>query len=474
MIRTESGQIEAKSVFLLLALVILTCLGGFLIAKTSLHISLLIITIFILVVVSFMSAEAALYLLIASMLLSPEFMVGELLGKGTGGRGITLRFDDILLIVIGLGWFAKAAIRKDLGLFLKTPLNRPIAYYIIACLISTLVGFAMDRLTLKTGLFYVLKYFEYFIVYFMAVNHLRDKEQIKRFVMVMLAVCMVICVIAILQIPAGGRVTAPFEGEIGEPNTLGGYLVLMLSITLGLLVTSDSMKRKTFLGILMVLIILPLLATLSRSSWLAVGPMLLALIYFSKRKMAIVVPVVIIALIVPFVMPHAVKDRALFTVAQRKHPGQIEIGNIRLDTSTSARITSWKKVLTKDFIKHPVLGYGVTGYRFLDAQYPKILIETGILGFIAFSLLIFSIYKHALSTYRNTSDPFFSGISLGYLAGFVAMLAHSIGTNIFVIVRIMEPFWFLTAIIMTIPAIETGKLKRETDSIAVEPIQKIG
>lgn len=462
MIRTENGQITASSTFLLLALVILTGLGSFLVAKTSLSITLLIITIFILVIVSFLSAEAALYFLVAAMLLSPEFMVGDLLGRGTGGRGVTLRFDDLLLVVIGLGWFAKTAVRKELGIFLKTPLNGPIAYYMVICVISTLIGFAMDRLNLKTGMFYVVKYFEFFIIYFMAVNHLRDKEQIKRFVMAMLAVCMVICVIAMLQIPAGGRVTAPFEGATGEPNTLGGYLVLMLSITLGLLVTSDSMKRKTFLGILVVLIIIPLLATLSRSSWVAIGPMLLTLIYFSKRKMVIVVPVVIILLIAPLIMPKAVKDRALFTVTQRKHMGQIEIAGIRLDTSASARISSWKNVLTKDFIKHPVLGYGVTGYRFLDAQYPKILIETGILGLIAFLSLLFFIYKHALRAYRSSSDPFFSGISLGYLAGFVAMLVHSIGTNIFVIVRIMEPFWFLTAIIIMIPTIEAEERRAES------------
>ncbi len=464
MIKTENGQITASSTFLLLALVILTGFGRFLVAQASLSISLLIITVFILVVVSFLSAEAALYLLVAAMLLSPEFMVGELLGRGTGGRGVTIRFDDILLVVIGFGWFAKTAIRKELGLFLRTPLNRPIAYYIVICIISTLIGFAMDRLNLKTGLFYVVKYFEFFIVYFMAVNHLKDKEQIKRFVAAMLMVCAVICVIAMLQIPAGGRVTAPFEGEVGEPNTLGGYLVLMLSITLGLLVTSDSTKQKTLLGVLLVLIAIPLLATLSRSSWLAMGPMLLALIYFSKRKLVIVVPLVLIVLIAPLIMPQSVKDRALFTVAQRKHMGQVEIAGIRLDTSASARISSWKNVLTKDFIKHPVLGYGVTGYRFLDAQYPKVLIETGILGLSAFLSLLFFIYKNALSTYRNSSDPFFSGISLGYLAGFVAMLVHSIGTNIFVIVRIMEPFWFLTAIIIVIPTIEAGELKTKAES----------
>jgi hypothetical protein len=41
------------------------------------------------------------------------------------------------------------------------------------------------------------------------------------------------------------------------------------------------------------------------------------------------------------------------------------------------------------------------------------------------------------------------------------MLVHSIGTNIFVIVRIMEPFWFLTAIIIMIPTIEAGEVKAD-------------
>ena len=61
---------------------------------------------------------------------------------------------------------------------------------------------------------------------------------------------------------------------------------------------------------------------------------------------------------------------------------------------------------------------------------------------------------NALHTYLTTVDPLFNGISLGYLAGFVAMLIHAIGANTFIIVRIMEPFWFLTAMIIMIPTIQ--------------------
>ena len=456
----KTNNIDPKAVFLVLIIAGITFLGAIFITKVSTDVAFLTITALIIIAASFLSAEVALYMLLISMLLSPEFIVGGLGGGGTAaGRGATLRFDDILLVIVGFSWFLKTAIRKELGLFLRTPLNRPIAYYFLFCIIATLLGFIMGRVNGLTGFFFVLKYFEYFIVYFMVVNQLKDRKQIERFVMVMLVVCLVVCLVSIAQIPGGGRVSAPFEGEVGEPNTLGGYLVLMLSITLGLLLTYGAKRQKGLFAALAFLIVISLAATLSRSSWLALVPMLITLIYFSRRKLVIVVSLIAVIVISPLVLPHAVKERALFTFTQPRERGQIEIGGARIDTSTSARLNSWKIILTKDFITHPVLGYGITGYSFLDAQYPRVLVETGIFGFISFMWLLVAVFKNALYTYRNTSNPLFSGLSLGYLAGFIAMLVHAIGANTFIIVRIMEPFWFLTAIIIMIPEIEAEESK---------------
>ncbi|MBW2332126.1 MAG: O-antigen ligase family protein [Deltaproteobacteria bacterium] len=452
-------RIDSKSIFLLLIIIGITFLGGIFVTKVSAVVAVLLFAALIIVIASFLSAEIALYMLIFSMLLSPEFTVGAIGGKAALGRGVTLRFDDILLVIIGFSWFLKTAIRKELGLFLRTPLNRPIAYYVMVCLVATLFGLIMGRVKGLTGFFFVLKYFEYFIVYFMVVNHLRDKKQVERFVMTMLIVCLIVCLVAIYQMPAGGRVSAPFEGEVGEPNTLGGYLIFMLSITLGLLLTYGSKKQKGLFAALTVFILISLLATLSRSSWLALGPMFIALIYFSKKRMVIIVPLILITVLFPFILPSNVKKRALFTFTQPRERGQIKVGGLRVDTSTSARLNSWKNVLIKDFIRHPILGYGVTGYSFLDAQYPRVLAETGLVGFVFFVWLLVVVFRNALYSYRNTADPLFSGISLGYLAGFIAMLVHAIGANTFIIVRIMEPFWFLTAIIIMIPTIEADELK---------------
>ncbi len=440
---------------LFFVIAVLTLAGVIFVMKVPTVIAFTVLTTIGIALLSIVRTELALYILVISMLLGPQFIVGDAtVLPGRGRAGITLRLDDFLIVVIGLCWFLKTAIRKELGLFLRTPLNKPIALYFLICLFSTLLASLMGRGRGYTGLFFVLKYFEYFVVYFMAVNHIKTREQIERFIFIMLIVCFIVCLTAIYQIPAGGRVSAPFEGPEGEPNTLGGYLVLMLSIVSGLLLADVPAKRKVSLAVLALAIVVSLGATLSRGSWVSLPPMIMTLLYFSKKKMMLIAVMLAIILLTPFILPTTVKDRVLYTVGQSKETGQVEIGKVRIDTSTSARLYTWQNILTRDFLKHPLIGYGVTNYGFVDAQIPRVLIETGALGLAAFFVMLYAIYQNALRAFHNVSDPFFRGISLGYLAGFAAMLAHSIGANTFIIVRIMEPFWFLTAMITMIPKIE--------------------
>jgi hypothetical protein len=410
-------------------------------------------------IISFVSSEAALYILIFSMLLGPEFIVGQIGGEAAAERGVTLRLDDFLLVLIGFSWFAKSAIYKELGLFLKTPLNKPIFYYIAAMVLSTAFGIMFGRVQVKTGFFFVLKYIEYFIVYFMAVNNIRDRKQVRYWVMAILFTCAVVSIIGIYQIPAGERITAPFEGEIGEPNTLAGYLLLILSIVAGLILTAESRRNKVLLGVSALLIIIPFLATQSRGSYLAIAPMCFALLIFSEKRAGIAILMAILIILGPFLIPSVVKNRIAYTFTQPKELGQIQVGGTTIDTSTSDRLRSWKNVLTRDWIKYPILGYGVSGYPFLDAQYPRLLAETGILGVAAFFWLIYSLFTNVLETYRKSKDRLHKGLSLGFLAGLVAMLTHAIGANTFIIVRIMEPFWFLAAIVIMLPVIEMQEQK---------------
>jgi len=402
-------------------------------------------------------------MLIFAMLLGPQLSVGGSDDIAAArGRGVDLRADDILIATIGLSWFLRVSINKELGLFLRTPLNIPIAVYFIICIVATVHGYyLMRRLNPMVGFFFILKYFEYYLIYFMAVNHLREKEQIRRFLIAMLIVCFGVCVYAISQIPYVERVSAPFEGEIGEPNTLGGYLVLMFSLVVSLLVTPKSIGKKPLLLVLLGLMLVSLAATLSRGSWLALPPVLLVLIALSRNRLLIVIPLVIALAFSPYLLPKSVTDRVGYTFNQPENEEQLKIGAVKVDSSTSARLISWKVILTQDYVHHPIIGWGVTGHSFVDAQIPRILIETGLLGLTAFFVLIGLLFRHGLLALRVSRDPLFEAIAIGYIAGLVGLLVHSVGCNTFILVRIMEPFWFLTALIIMIPRFESGEIQGE-------------
>jgi O-antigen ligase len=459
MIETQKLDEKVRLAVLALALITVAVTGAIAANQLSLGFAVAVVAAIIIFTFSFVSQEIALYILVASMLLGPQFVFENSALATSRGRGFTLRFDDLLIALIGMSWFLKTAVNKELGLFLRTPLNRPIAVYFLVCLVSTLIGYTSDRVR-GGGFFFVLKYFEFNVIYFMAANHLKKKEQIERFLSVMLIVCFCVCVFAISQIPYVERVSAPFEGEVGEPNTLGGYLILMMSVTVGLLVTKDAFRFKKSLLILLGLILVTLGATHSRGSWVALPAIILTLVFFTKNRIAILLPLIAFLVASPIIVPKSVIDRAAYTFQQPAEEGQMKIGTIRVDTSTSARLESWKLILTNDFQKKPLFGYGVTGYFFLDAQYPRVLVETGLIGFCAFFLLLGAIWKNALSAYRGANDPLFRGLALGYLGGVVGLLFHGLGANTFIIVRIMEPFWFLTAMVVMIPPIENHE--RET------------
>ena len=90
----------------------------------------------------------------------------------------------------------------------------------------------------------------------------------------------------------------------------------------------------------------------------------------------------------------------------------------------------------------------------MDAQYARVLAETGLVGLAAFLWLMWAVGRHALDVYATRGDPDERGLVLGFLAGFAGLLVHAFGSNTFIIVRIMEPFWLVTGIVMMIPALE--------------------
>lgn len=447
----QQTAISAQDSLVVSVLALAIALG---LSLTTPAIGLQVVVGFLIVLTAFTSVSAALYLLIASMLLSPEIAIGRIEGRGVGGRELSFRMDDLLLVIIGASWLVKNIIYRELALFRETPLNRPIAVYMVICVLSTLMGVWNGHVRPMTGFFFVLKYFEYFFVFFMVVNHVRSQQQVVRLVVAVLAVGFIISLYAISQIPSGQRASAPFEGESGEPNTLGGYLVFLLAIMTGLLLHVQIGPLRIALLVLGGFAILALMATLSRSSYLAGAVLLVSVGLTQWRRPRVVTVLLIIIALIPIFAPPNVKQRVNETFFGRQYGGEITVGKVGLDLSTTERLKSWAYVL-KDWVHDPILGRGITGYAWADAQYVKIIGETGLAGFVAFGIIIYRLWRCARESFLSQTDPFAKGLAHGFLLGLVAMLAHGVGANTFIIIRIMEPFWLCAGLVMLLPTFTT-------------------
>jgi hypothetical protein len=80
-------------------------------------------------------------------------------------------------------------------------------------------------------------------------------------------------------------------------------------------------------------------------------------------------------------------------------------------------------------------------------------VETGLLGLGTFLLLLGVIARQAYRIHQSMEGGLYKGLVLGYIAGFAALIGHAIGANTFIIVRIMEPFWLFTGMVMMLPSV---------------------
>ena len=435
---------------------ILTCLSlfaAFLVIILPPSVTLIAFLALVVAIICFIYPQAAFYILLVSMLFSPEVIVGQ-----TAAREVTFRMDDLLLVIIVMTWLVRAAIYKELAVFRFTPLNAPIALYMAASLLATLVGMVRGNVSMASGLLFNLKILEYFIVFFMVVNYVKDEKEIKTFVILTLIVALMVNLYALYQLPLGERLTAPFEGEQGEPNTLGGYLIIIISVTLALFLQRSFGQKTNLLIPLLVLSGISLMFTQSRGSWIGLILMSAPFILLSPKRIFFILGAVFLIVALPYIAPESTKER--FTGTFRPDPFFAQTERFMgkgLDPSASERVTSYKRGFEK-WKKHPILGYGVTGAGFIDGQFLRVLVETGIVGIASFLFLLWRVALFLWDTYRSVDDPFSKTLYLGMLGALAGLIGHSISANSFIIVRIMEPFWFLMGLAATYTLIKGGHL----------------
>ncbi|MDQ6983812.1 MAG: O-antigen ligase family protein, partial [Ghiorsea sp.] len=246
-----------------------------------------------------------------------------------------------------------------------------------------------------------------------------------------------------------------------------GYLMFMFSVVLGILLYTTSSKQRYLLLFILGIIFVPFIFTESRSSYLSFFAAIMFFLFFSPKKKLLIFFCLGGIALAPFVIPKSVSDRILFTFNQSEQAGQLDVGGITIDTSTTERLKSWEKVLTKSFPNNPFFGVGVTGGGFLDAQYPRVLLESGMIGLVLFIWFLRRVWVVMKRSFHEITDPVMRGVALGALCGYGGLLVHAIGANTFIIVRIMEPFMIILGLILAMRILENTKKKKQEEDNSV-------
>jgi len=434
---------------------ILIVLAAVLTSLPSNYFLYVILAIFVFFV-AFLNTDLALYILIMAMLWSPQFETGT-----TAGRAVKIRADDVLLIVIFCGWLAKLAVNKELALVKHTPLNAPISVYMLISVVSSLLGLLEGRLNPKASFFFLLKYFEYFLLFFMVTNNLTTFKQARRYTVMLLVVCVAVCLFAWQQIPAGGRTTTPFESEAGEPATLAAYLQIMMSIMAGFILNAASFKHLIAIGGMFIMAVIVFVFTMSRGAWLSFIPMYMTIVFNARKWRVPMMAILVMALIaLPFILPERVIKRAKETFNPERSV-RVMGRHMVIAESAAERINAWPIAIERLKVK-PLLGWGVPAGIVVDNQYTRVLGETGLLGMAAFIWIIATLYKVGVRCYRTTERyDFAQAISLGLVAGLTGLLVQSFSSAVFILIRVMEPLWFIAAMVVAMPDLIAEQENRE-------------
>ena len=177
------------------------------------------------------------------------------------------------------------------------------------------------------------------------------------------------------------------------------------------LLRSEETRHKVLYGIATGLILGASFATIRKTGALGMATGLLVLFLYRPRAMLRLIPLgLVVILVIQFGAPGAVT----------RVKAQFFGGNLTDENSTAAGRTRDYQPVSPDLLEHPVIGrghgsYTPEKYRYLDNEYLQRLVETGIVGAVAYLLVVLALVLTAHRTTRSR-DPARSATAIAIVA----------------------------------------------------------
>jgi len=231
-------------------------------------------------------------------------------------------------------------------------------------------------------------------------------------------------------------------------NALAGYLNVVIPVAIGATVLAKERWLRYLGFVCITTAVAALYLTGSRGGLIALGGALSVTVwYLVPRRATIAV-----------LLCSAVLSAAIALPLAPRESSQERLQSVD-DFTQESRLALWGAAGLM-FLSHPVLGVGYGNYKFLlhayvpgisddlDSHnlYLQLLAETGIVGFLAFFVLLGAFARIGLKL-RKTPDPYYRAIGVGVCGALVATLLHGFVDFIFgVSPQFGNVFWLVLAL----------------------------
>jgi O-antigen ligase len=136
------------------------------------------------------------------------------------------------------------------------------------------------------------------------------------------------------------------------------------------------------------------------------------------------------------------------------------------------RQDTWKEILPLVYQK-PVLGHGLATVEaefgvLTHNDYLRLLAETGILGFLAYLMLILCLFGTTLRDFRRTKSELVRGLQLGLMAMIVGFSFREFADNTLRNTVVMVYFWLVVALIRNMSRLALLQPDSDLKSVVTE------
>lgn len=361
----------------------------------------------------------------------------------------------VFMVLVSAFSFVIKALTDSCFKFRHTPLDAPVALFALVLFISAVTSFAP-----VSSIKIFLVYFAFVLGFYLTVNAVRTKSQLYALIISMLFAGVLVALYGIYQHIFGfaeGTTwtdTEMFEdiatrvvSTFGNPNVLGEYLLLLIPVSAGYILSRPSAFNKTISIGITALLAVCMVFTYSRGNWIGLIVAMILFCMFYDGRIAWLG--VLAAFFVPVLMPQTVINRFM------------SIGDTT-DTSTSYRVYIWMGsiAMLKDYwmsgiglgsdafnMIYPFYSYSGIVAPHSHNLYLHILVENGIMGMVVFLVIVFTYYRMAISTIvLQAKDKMLKATITGLAAGMFGYLVQGMFDNVWYNYRIVFMFYIIVAL----------------------------